>query len=702
MRSRPWLLAGVALAAACGDAFTPDTIASPDGVTAQAISMTAVAVEWNTIPGTEVAGYRVERRENLQGDFKPVAEGNVSLPYFDTDLTPDTYYGYRIRTLTKLGEVSGPSVVAGARTPPPPGIVVETQTLGRGIDADGYTSVLHGPADSVWASIGPSDARRFSPLVPGSYAVDLRGVAGNCAVVGATTHNTDVTDQGLNTVTIVHYEVRCRDPRMGRITSTLTVDGDSLDADGYLVRLTGLADSSQLPDSLRIVSRQQHFPAGGGTYAFEDLPPGDYELQLQDLAGQCTAAGATQRDLHVAALGDALVGYAIHCPKGDPNTGSRPFVLRNQLTPDPVALGGKVTLAMTLDLSAVPGTSVSAAQGELRYDQTAFRFDSAKAGALDQFGANGATPGVVVWLGLTTGAPPTGVVAAGRIYFTAVGAAGASSATRTTNLLIVAGDGATQIDTLVRVVEDTVTIGGGGGGTNQAPVAHANGPYSGAAEAPIGFNATGSNDPDGSVASYAWTFGDGATASGASVTHAYTTAGTYTATLTVTDNLGAASSDAASVTVTSSGPSAPFTWRGQFGAVNPVDSVVALTVTLDLNADIPETPGPEALATFAVDSLKWDPTVLRYYAFNWGPGGAGTVYTTDTDAGKISFSSFTLPASNNSGLITAVTIRFKVIGAPGRVTTSATRVGTLIGTPATGGYDYRSRTGIVEAALTAP
>ena len=702
MRSRPWLLASVALAAACGDAFTPDAVATPDEVTAQPISMTAIAVEWSTIAGTEIAGYRVERRENLQGDFKTIAEGTLHLPYFDTDLTPDTYYGYRVRTLTKLGEVSGPSIVAGARTPPPPGIVVETQTLGRGIDADGYTSVVHGPADSAWASIGPSDTRRFSPLPPGSYAVALRGIASNCVATGDTTQNTSVTDQGLNTVSFVRYEVRCRDPRMGRISATIAVDGDSLDADGYRVRLTGLADSVQLPDSLRIISRQQRFPAGGGTLGFEDLLPGDYELQLEDLAGQCNLAGSLRRDVHVAALGDVAVRYVVHCPSGTPNTGNRPFVLRNQWTPDPVALAGKVTLAMSLDLSAVPGQSVSAAQGEVRYDQTAFRFDSAKAGSLDQFTVNGGTPGLVVWLGLTVNAPPTGIVPAGRLYFTAVGGAGASAATRTTNLLIVAGDGATQIDTLVRVVEDTVTISGGGGGSNQAPIARANGPYSGTAHAAIPFNAAGSNDPDGTIASYAWTFGDGGTAAGASATHTYAAAGAYSAMLVVTDNLGATSTDVAGVTVTSGASSAPFTWRGQFGAVNPVDSVVALTLTLDLSTDIPETMGPEALATFAVDSLKWDPAVLRYHAFNWGPGGAGAVNTTATGSGKISFSSFTLPASNNSGLITAVTIRFKVIGTPGRVTTSVTSLGSLMGTPATGGYDYRSRTGIVEASITAP
>jgi chitodextrinase len=67
------------------------------------------------------------------------------------------------------------------------------------------------------------------------------------------------------------------------------------------------------------------------------------------------------------------------------------------------------------------------------------------------------------------------------------------------------------------------------------------------------FNGTGSNDPDGSISSYSWNFGDGTTGSGGQVQHTYATKGTYTVTLTVTDNNGATSSCSKSVQTGTSG-----------------------------------------------------------------------------------------------------------------------------------------------------
>jgi PKD repeat protein len=74
---------------------------------------------------------------------------------------------------------------------------------------------------------------------------------------------------------------------------------------------------------------------------------------------------------------------------------------------------------------------------------------------------------------------------------------------------------------------------------NAPPTAKVNGPFGALVEKVLQFSSAGSNDPDGSIASYAWSFGDGVGSTDPSPTHAYATAGVFTVTLTVTDDKGA-------------------------------------------------------------------------------------------------------------------------------------------------------------------
>ena len=72
----------------------------------------------------------------------------------------------------------------------------------------------------------------------------------------------------------------------------------------------------------------------------------------------------------------------------------------------------------------------------------------------------------------------------------------------------------------------------------QPPVAVSGGPYSGVVGTAVLFNGAGSSDPDGTIVTYSWDFGDGTTGVGVAPSHVYTVAGLYTARLTVTDNSG--------------------------------------------------------------------------------------------------------------------------------------------------------------------
>ncbi len=98
----------------------------------------------------------------------------------------------------------------------------------------------------------------------------------------------------------------------------------------------------------------------------------------------------------------------------------------------------------------------------------------------------------------------------------------------------------------------------------QASPAHRSGPVAKVTatvtDLVVAANASGSTVSDGSTPTYAWTFGDSATATGVSPTHTYAAPGTYQITVTVTDGTGLTGTASTSVTVAAHvAPTASFT-----------------------------------------------------------------------------------------------------------------------------------------------
>ena len=117
-----------------------------------------------------------------------------------------------------------------------------------------------------------------------------------------------------------------------------------------------------------------------------------------------------------------------------------------------------------------------------------------------------------------------------------------------------------------------------GGTANQPPTATFTSSSSGLTAS---LNGAASSDPDGSIASWSWDFGDGTQGTGATAQHTYPAAGTYTVTLRVTDSGGATATRSASVAVstTSSGTAADSFTRTVSGGFGTADVGGPWTVT---------------------------------------------------------------------------------------------------------------------------
>ncbi len=99
----------------------------------------------------------------------------------------------------------------------------------------------------------------------------------------------------------------------------------------------------------------------------------------------------------------------------------------------------------------------------------------------------------------------------------------------------------------------------------------------------VTFDASSSYDPDGYITSYEWGFGDGYVGSGQTVTHAYSSAGTYTVTLTVTDNSGQTVSTSKQITVSTLEPWQMYDSNGD----NKISDMELINAIMDwLNGDI--------------------------------------------------------------------------------------------------------------------
>ena len=136
---------------------------------------------------------------------------------------------------------------------------------------------------------------------------------------------------------------------------------------------------------------------------------------------------------------------------------------------------------------------------------------------------------------------------------------------------------------------------------NEPPVAEA-GPDQIVSSSEVHFDGSGSRDPDGTVAAYAWDFGDGGSGSGPTPVHVYKTPGSYRVQLTVTDDSGTLRSTAS----------------------DAMEVVVNAAPIADAGPDLVGAPGQE-LKFVAAGSLDPDGDVAQYlWSFKDGADASGS------------------------------------------------------------------------------
>jgi len=785
----------------CASGFEPLSAAPVvEGLVVTPVRVNAVRLTWPTLGSVDVVSYVVERRVDLTGAFTQVAQlprpTLDTLVWLDTDVRPETFYGYRVRSVTAVGDRSRPSTVGGALTPPLPGIDVTTATfatVAAAFDPDGYEVVIAGP-DTMRAVIGTAAKQRFSPLRSGPYVVRLQGLISRCEASPAQ-QVVMVSDTVAATIVIVPFEIRCADPNRGEILVTLNLTGAALDP-SLVIDVLGEAADTTLPPVDRTYSSRQTMSSTFRSARFGNLRPGTYDVRISDIASNCTLQGASTRTVTVVARGEIGMAFGVNCVGLTPPVDlSKPFILRNRYAPAAAAPGGSVLLVSELDLSARPTWSVVGIQADYFYDATILRYDSTNVARLPQLTVNANTPGRISVLAAST-TPRTGTVKLLEFAFTVIGSAGATSESNTLNFKASSRVSSTTVAFAdsVRIEEDTFTVGTGsavnapptataggpytstvgvplsltsagssdsdgtitssawsfGDGTsgtgttvtksyaaagtfpvtltvtddkgatataqttatvtaaaggNVPPVAQANGPYAATAGVPFSLSSVGSSDPNGTIVTYSWALGNGQTVTGQTPSVTYAVAGTYTVTLTVTDNGGLTSSAQATVTVGAGAGTGNLIWNTTFGAFDAGNNWVPLTLSLNLATNLVETPGTEAVRTFVIDTIRWDPTRFQLVSVNLGPGIMGTTNQSLVTQGKLSLAGSVATANQTGdlfGLLTFATVRLRPIGAAGSVSTTQTFLGPVQGPASTFFFVYNPRITVVEGSFTRP
>ncbi len=176
-------------------------------------------------------------------------------------------------------------------------IDVDAATTGTVPDPDGYTILVDGVVEGVVATGGRIV---LGGLPSGTHTVTLGDLSPNCAISAPTSVSVDVA---AGDTAVVGFMVDCSGMSAGSaLRIIVSAAGDSIDADGFLLLLDGVAADTLPPNGMAILS----------------VTPGARTLELSDVASHCAIADENPRVVNVAPGATTDVHFDVTCARPGP------------------------------------------------------------------------------------------------------------------------------------------------------------------------------------------------------------------------------------------------------------------------------------------------------------------------------------------------------------------------------------------------
>ena len=497
---------------------------APTGLTATPISSTRIDLSWSNV--SSEAGYRIERSLNSSSGWQEIGSTQTDLTSFqDSGLAAGTTYFYRVLAFN-AGGPSGYSNIAsaGTTTVTPPDIQEDVILIDdyndNALDSAKWlkNQLITGGTDSSVPVNEVNQRTEVGPLLQNATGFHSNGIVSKNSYdfTGAYQYIQVISPPSASTAAELRMSVAGTNSPAHNLYRYIII-GPTLKIQRVIA---GTAVNLIPPIAYNATSmkflRIRHDSATGNV-VFETAPasagnanlPGAWTVRYQEPWTNWNGTGGVQLN---------SVRFEVRAGTTASETNAPGTVIFDNFRAAKPAPAPTVTSISPNSGPRSGGTAVTI---------TGTGFVS---GALVRFGTEAATNVNVA-------------------SDTSITATTPASAQGTVNVVVMNADGQSGI-----LANGYSFVSSDDPGNEQPNVTASASPTSGAAPLSVNFTSNAS-DPDGIITAYEWLFGDGQSSTAQSPTHVYQAGGTYSAKVTVTDDLGATASVTLTITVSGTTPS---------------------------------------------------------------------------------------------------------------------------------------------------